>query len=404
MALGLFLVCVADGAPFDQVTRVVAIAAAIIGATFLLDLSGARRDHLLLPIVSLLCGLGIVILWRLQPYLATKQLLWMVIGVAVMTALYFLIDDVRSLARLKYTCGIGAILLIVLTMFIGEERNGARLWVSLIPGFSFQPTELAKILLTMFLAGYLADKGEIIQVGTGRRHGLPAVEFRFLAPVLLIAFLGVAVFVLQKDLGAALLIMGVFIALMYLGTGRGVYSVIGLIAFVIGSAAAYHAFPYVAARIDMWLNPWSDPGHKGFQVLQSLFCLGEGGVSGAGIGLGTPKSLPEPSTDCIFSVFAEDTGLMGGVGLLLLFMIVSVRGYWIAWTSRDRFGALLAAGLSTVFALQTIVIVGGVIKLTPLTGITLPFVSYGGTSVIVNFIALGLLLCVSRDCSTVAEE
>jgi cell division protein FtsW len=212
----------------------------------------------------------------------------------------------------------------------------------------------------------------------------------------------VAVFVLQKDLGAALLLMGLFIAIMYLGTGRGFYAAVGLLLFAVGSVAAYHVFPHVQTRIDVWLNPWADPQKRGFQILQSLFCLGEGGVSGAGLGLGAPKSLPAAPTDLIFAVFAEDTGLMGSVGLLMLFLLASVRGYWIAWTARDRFGALLAAGLSTVFALQTIVIVGGVIKLIPLTGITLPFVSYGGTSVIANFVAIGLLLCVSRDCGGAA--
>jgi cell division protein FtsW (lipid II flippase) len=403
MALGLFLVCVADSAPYDQVTRVIAVAAAILGATFLLDLNDKHRDNLLLPIVSVLCGIGIIVLWRLQPYLATKQILWMIGGVALMTGMYFLIDDVRSLSRLKYTCGIGAIVLILITMVIGEERNGARLWINVMGHFSFQPTELAKILMTVFLAGYLADKGELIGAqsalsATGRRLKLPAVEFRFLAPVLLIALFCVAVFVLQKDLGAALLLMGLFIAIMYLGTGRGIYAVIGLVLFAIGAAAAYRIFPHVATRIDMWLNPWSDPLKRGYQMLQSLFCLGEGGVAGAGLGLGAPKSLPAAPTDLVFAVFAEDTGLMGSVGLLLLFLVASVRGYWIAWNCRDRFGALLAAGLSTVFALQTIVIVGGVIKLIPLTGITLPFVSYGGTSVIANFISIGLLLCISRDC------
>ncbi|HUT75372.1 MAG TPA: FtsW/RodA/SpoVE family cell cycle protein, partial [Armatimonadota bacterium] len=207
-----------------------------------------------------------------------------------------------------------------------------------------------------------------------------------------------AIFVFQRDLGAAVLFFGLFVAMVYLATLRKSFVLVALVLFALGGVGAYYGFHHVATRVDMWINPWQAPTEGGYQILQALFALGVGGVLGTGFASGGGAAMPAATTDLIFAVGAEQLGLVGALGLLLLLALVAWRGFAIAWQSTDRFGALLATGLATVFSLQTLVIVGGVTKLIPLTGITLPFVSYGGTSVVVNFIALSLLLAVSRDC------
>jgi len=235
--------------------------------------------------------------------------------------------------------------------------------------------------------------------------GVSVPEMRYVAPLLLVVAFSLAMFVLQRDLGAAVLVFGVVIAMVYLATGRKTYALLGVILFVGGGFAADRFFPHVHRRVEAWLNPWADPTQSGYQILQSLFCFAEGGVVGTGIGQGLPdpSQLPAAHTDLVVSVIGEELGVAGLIVILLLAAIVAYRGFAIAWTSRDRFGSLLAAALSTTFALQTLVIVGGATKLIPLTGITFPFVSYGGTSVLANFVSIGLLLCISRDCVATEE-
>ncbi len=409
VGLGAALVCLGSGHPIWRLARGVAVVGGFIAAALMMDLADPRRDRTLLPVVSLLAGCGFLLLWQLDALAAARQIVWMLTGAGIMVAVYYLIEDVRDLARLKYTCGIGALLLIAVTMVWGQEAGGARLWLG-IPGLiSFQPTELVKVLICIFLAAYIAERADLLRQDTSRLGGMVGMtlpRFRHAAPMVLIVAFCLAIFVVQRDLGAAVLFFGLFVAMSYLATGRKSLGTLGLGLFVGGAVGAYFAFPHVASRVNMWLNPWQDPLGKGYQILQGLFSLAEGGILGTGFASGVPGKIPAATTDLIFAAGAEQLGLVGSVALLLLFALVAYRMYSIAWHATDRFGALLAAGLATVFSVQTLVIVGGVTKLIPLTGITLPFISYGGTSVVINFVALALVLAVSRDCvphQTVAE-
>lgn len=403
-ALGMALACLAlDQSPV-RALRVTAVGAGFVVTSLLLRAEKRGRDTQLLPYASLLCGLGIVLLWRIDPTLASKQVVWMLLGLAALLATYFLVDDVASLARSKYTAGALAVVLLGVTMLLGIEVNGARLWLGVKDLFVFQPGEVAKVLMCLFLAGYVAEKGPIIRAQVAFRPGVVFPGLKYVGPLILMVVFCLAIFVLQRDLGAAALFFGLFVAVTYLATGRKTYALLSVILFVGGMVAAAHFFPHVNVRIGAWLNPWSDAESGGYQILQSLYSLAAGGVTGVGVGQGFPELLPAAATDMVFSVAAEELGLAGTFALLLLYVLMTARSFAIAWQARHPYGALLAACLATVFGLQTLVIVGGCLRLVPLTGITLPFVSYGGTSIVVNFIALGLLLAVSRDCLPPARE
>lgn len=392
------------GVPLHHASRLVPAICALILATFALDAISPQRDHALLPALAGLVACSLPVLWRLELAgvgpAATRQTWWVIVGCVALVATYAGLRDVRRLAQYKYVSGVTAIALIVVTMIWGHEVNGARLWLG-IPGLlTFQPAEIAKVLMCIFLAGYIAAKGDMLVARTPRFLCLSVPEMRYVAPLLAMVAFSLAMFVQQRDLGAAVLVFGLVIAMVYLATGRKTYPLLGILLFVGGAFAADQVFPHVHRRIQGWVNPWADPSQSGWQILQSLFCFGEGGVAGTGIGQGLPdpRQLPAAHTDLIVSVIGEELGLAGVTVILILAALIAYRGFSIAWTSRDRFGSLLAAGISTTFALQTLVIVGGASKLIPLTGITFPFVSYGGTSVLASCVSVGLLLCVSRDC------
>ena len=384
------LVFGATGQPVGLAIRVIAVPGAILAAGLLLDAIGGQRDRLLLPLVALLTTLGVVFLARLDLFMATKQILWVLMGSALMAATYFLIDDVRTLSRLKYVSGAAALALLAVTALWGTEAQGARLWLA-VPGlFSFQPGELAKLLMAIFLAGYIAEHARL------RRDRVLA---RPLIPMLIIVMFGVALLVGQRDLGAAALFFGLLIAMFYLGTGHAGYAAAGVALFLAGAVGAYYGSPHAAARLAIWFSPWQSAQHGGDQSVQTLFCLAEGGIVGAGLGQVSLDNLPVAATDLSLAVVGHDVGLLGAVALVIIYAFLSFRAYGIAQQATDRFGALLAAGLATVFALQGLLITGGAVRLVPLTGLTLPFVSYGGAAMIINFIAIGLLLAVSRDCT-----
>lgn len=375
-----------------------AVPGAVLAAALLLDMITGPRDRLLLPLVALLTTLSVIFLSRIDMLLATKQIMWVLMGSALMVATYFLIDDVRSLGRLKYLAGGGAVALLTITVLWGTEQHGARLWLS-IPGlFSFQPGEVAKLLMAIFLAGYIADRTPAAQRSDSRPASRP------LAPLLIIVIFGLALFIGQRDLGAAALFLGLFVAMLYLGTGRKDYAMGGIVLFLAGAVGAYYAFPHAASRVQAWLNPWQAPQHGGYQSLQTLFCLAEGGIVGTGLGRVPLGNLPAAPTDLILAVVGHDVGLLGTLALVMIYAFFCFRAYDIAQQATDHFGALLAAALATIFALQSLLIIGGVVRLIPLTGITLPFLSYGGTSMIINFIAVGLLMAVVRDCTPPTHE
>jgi cell division protein FtsW (lipid II flippase) len=296
--------------------------------------------------------------------------------------------------------GVAGLLLLLFTAIFGREINGARLWVDLGP-VNFQPAEFGKILLVVFFAAYLVDMREALTVSTRRVLGVPLPPLRYLAPLLTIWALSMVLMIFMKDLGTSLLFFGALLALLYVATGRFFYVLVGLTLFFVGAVGLYFLFPHVQTRVDIWLDPWKDPSGRGYQIVQSLFALAEGGLFGRGLGQGYlilqsgNTIIPNLETDFIFSAIGEELGLVGAVGIILLYVVFVYRGYRIAVRTRDDFSRLLAAGLTSIFALQAFLIMGGVIKLIPLTGITLPFVSYGGSSIVANFALLALLLRTS---------
>jgi cell division protein FtsW (lipid II flippase) len=365
-------------------------------------------DPYLLPMVALLSAVGVTVIYRLEPQDAFRQSLWIIIGVALFSlTLLALRRDYRVIETYKYLFGLGAVVLLALPALpgIGQTINGARLWVKIGP-LQFQPGELAKIMLIVFLAGYLRDKREVLAQGRLKDFG----------PLLLIWGAAMLVLVQTNDLGSALLQFGIFLAMVYVATGRAAYAAAGLALFVAGAAAVYHYVGHVQERVTIWLHPWTtEPVYcvqtggealrqdcGSFQLVRSLYSIGNGGFGGTGLGKGTFTTtngepiFPFLNTDFIYSAIAQELGLIGAAALLLVFMLFIARGMRIALQADDGFSKLLAAGLTFGFALQTFIIVGGVLRVIPLTGITLPFVSYGGSSVVANFVLLAGLLLVSN--------
>jgi cell division protein FtsW (lipid II flippase) len=350
-------------------------------------------DPYLLPLAGLMSGIGLTEIYRLDEHDAFRQGLWIVIGLAAFAATLFLLRrDFRKLESYKYLFGLSAIGLLVLPAmpFLGKTVNGARLWVQVGP-LHFQPGELAKILLIVFLAGYLREKREVL------------AQFRLkdLGPLFLIWGCAMLVLVVTNDLGGGLLYFGIFLAMLYVATAQVWFVIAGGALFVGGAAALYTVIPRVEERVQIWLNPWDDPFGKGYQTIQSLYSIANGGFGGAGFGEGTFTDadgnwlIPYLNTDFIYSALAQELGVIGISGFLLAYMLFAARGFRIALLAQDGFSKLLAVGLTFAFTLQAFIIIGGIVRLIPLTGITLPFVSYGGSSVVANFVLLAGLLLVS---------
>ncbi len=372
-------------------------------------------DPYLLPMAGLLTAIGLTEIYRLNPDDAFRQGLWVVIGVALFAAtLIAFRQDYRRLESYKYVIGVVALALLVLPALpgVGREIRGARLWVELGP-FRVQPGEYAKILLIVFLAGYLREKREVLAQGRLKDFG----------PLLLIWGGAMAVLVQTNDLGSGLLYFGIFLGMLYVATGRDVFVAGGLVLFVLGATAVYRVVSLVQERVTIWLHPWTtDPvpcaitgtdalrqDCGSFQLVRSLYSIANGGFGGTGLGRGTFTTtsgdpiLPFLNTDFIYSAIAQELGLIGACGLILVYMLFITRGMRIALVAQDGFSKLLAAGLTFGFALQAFIIVGGVLRVIPLTGITLPFVSYGGSSVVANFVLLALLLHVSNRANAVGR-
>jgi cell division protein FtsW (lipid II flippase) len=352
-------------------------------------------DPYLLPMAALLTATGLTEIYRLGPSDAFKQGLWIVIGVVVFAAtLFALRRDYRVLESYKYIFGLLAIGLLVLPALpaIGSTVNGARLWIQFGP-IQFQPGELAKLALIVFLAGYLREKREVIAQG----------RLKDLGPLLVIWGAAMLVLVETNDLGSGLLYFGVFLAMLYMATARIPYVVAGAVLFVAGSAGVYEISAHVRERVTVWLNAFKYASSSGYQLVQARYSIGHGGYGGTGLGRGifTPPGsthtlIPYLNTDFIYSALAQELGLVGSAALLLVYMLFVARGFRIALLTDDGFSKLIAAGLTFAFALQAFIIVGGIVGLIPLTGITLPFVSYGGSSVVANFVLLAGLMLVSN--------
>jgi len=360
-----------------------------------------QADPYLLPIAALLSTLGLLLLYRLNADLALKQAMWLVVGLMVFLLMLLFVRDLQALARHRLWIGVAGLVLLLVTAAVGREINGAKLWLALGP-IRFQPGEFAKVLLVAFFAAYLVDIREALTVSTRRVLGVPLPPFRYLAPLLTIWGLSMALMVFMRDLGTSLLFFGALLILLYVATGRFFYVLVGLLLFVAGATVLYYTFGHVQARVDIWLDPWKDPKGKGYQIVQSLFALAAGGVFGRGLGQGylvLPSgntTIPYLESDFIFAAIGEELGLVGAAGVILLYLVFAYRGLRVALRAPDDFSRLLATGLTGIFTLQAFLIVGGVIKLIPLTGITLPFVSYGGSSIVANFALLALLLRASE--------
>lgn len=388
--------------------------AIILAAHLALGVTGYRGDQLLFPLAATIGGVGMVILNRLAPQLgvtrafglrldiAQTQLLWFGVGVAAMLAVAILLRDDGWLRHYKYTWAFAGIGLLVFTFLFGTEVNGARLWIYLGP-IGFQPGEFIKIVLVVFIAGYLAENRALLRDASARIGPIKIPPLPYLLPMLAIFVFVMLVVVFGRDLGTALLFFGIFLTMLFVATGRRSYVLVGLVLFLAGSVVAYQLFGHVARRVDIWIDPWSDPVDAGYQVVRGLYAFGRGGLFGEGLGQGLPTSIPFVSTDFIFAAIAEELGLVGAMAVLALFLALVFRGLRVAVLAHDDFSAMLAVGLTTSIGLQTLIIVAGNLKLIPLTGITLPWVSYGGSSLLASFIVLGMLLSISHRAAVAAE-
>ncbi|MFN8620449.1 MAG: FtsW/RodA/SpoVE family cell cycle protein [Chloroflexota bacterium] len=379
-------------------------------------ISGRRMDQVLLPAVGLLGGLSLLLMARLPGKLVTRtvagvrldlldlQLLWLLLGLAVLGAVAVLLRRDGWLRDYKYTWAAAGIGLLLLVFVLGDETNGARLSITLGP-LTGQPSELLKVVLVIFLAAYLADNRSLLAARSTRVGFLRLPPLPYLLPLLAMWGLAIAVVVVQKDLGAAFLFFAVFLALLYIATRRAIYVLAGLALFLGAAAVLVQLYPHVRLRVDVWLDPTADPLGSGFQALRALYAFGRGGILGTGLGAGLPEvgggpAIPALHTDFAFAALGEELGLAGAIAICALFLIIGERGLRIAARARDEFGALLAAGLTLVIVLQAAVIIAGNLKLVPLTGITLPFVSYGGSSILANGLVVGMLLALSDRSAT----
>jgi len=348
-------------------------------------------DPVLLPLTAMLSGVGLAYVTRLDSDLGAQQLVWLLVGVAALVGTLVAVPSLERIARYKYTVMLVGLTLLVLPTLIGVEVNGAKLWLR-FAGLSFQPGEVAKVLVVLFLAAYLAENREVLSVSTRKILGMGVPALRHLGPLVFMWAISLFVLVTQKDLGSSLLFFGVFLVMIYVATGRPDYVVVGLALFSAGAYAAHSIFPHVQTRFAIWIDPFADPTGRGYQLVQSLFALAAGQMTGVGVGRGLPGRIPFVETDFIFTAVGEELGLIGGAALIVAYLLLCMRGLSTAARARSDMAAFTAAGLVAALGLQAFVIIGGVTRLIPLTGITLPFVSYGGSSILANFMILGLLL------------
>lgn len=361
-------------------------------------------DPALLPIVFALSGIGITFVTRLEPNAAMGQLVFLFVGVGLMVGTLAMVKNLEVVKRYKYVLGAIGIILLVLPMFIGTEIYGSKLWIK-IGGFQFQPGEFAKVLIVLFLAGYLAENRELLSISNRTVLGIKFPRLRLLYPLFIVWGICLLVVAFERDLGSALLFYTIFLIMLYVATGRVSYVLIGLVLLAVGAFGMYQIMSHVRVRVAIWLNPFEDAQNMGFQIVQSLYSLADGGLFGVGIGKGLGAStIPVVASDMIFAPIGEEMGLLGGAAVLLLFMLFAVRGLTTAARAKSDLAAFSAAGLTAAISFQAFTIVGGVTKLIPLTGVTLPFMSQGGSSLLASFVIVGLLLRAGDEATGRSSE
>jgi cell division protein FtsW (lipid II flippase) len=369
-----------------------------------------HADPYLFPLTAALASCGIVMVYRIDPTAARRQAIWFVIGLILFAATIIFLRDYRKLERYRYTIGAGSIVLLILPRLpgIGEQANGAYLGVHL-PGLGvFQPAEFAKIGLVIFLASYLRDTRQVMVMGARRFLGVTLPPIKHFGPLLVMWGLAMLIMVLLHDVGSSLMFYGSLVAVLYVATGRASFAVVGLVAFAIGAWYMGTHVAHIHDRVEAWLHPFDPHLYNkiggSLQIANSMFAQAAGGLFGQGFGqaillipgYSTPHYLlPAPDTDMIYAVLTNEIGLFGACAVLIAYLLFVARGFKAAVMSTDSFSTLLATGLSAVFALQVFVIVGGVTRVIPLTGVTLPFISYGGSSIVANLVLVALLLLVS---------
>ncbi|MBU2700255.1 cell division protein FtsW (lipid II flippase) [Sporomusaceae bacterium BoRhaA] len=392
---GLLAVSLARGV-IDVKALAIALAIIVLGAVVHLVIRKMNPvgDPFLFPCSFVLAAIGLIMIYRLKPALFELQALWTSLGLLVFTVSTYYFRKLEKLADYKYVLGIIGIGLLLAAVLFGVDIGGHKSWIVLGP-IRFQPSEFAKIFVVLFLAGYLDENSELLRFATKRYAFLEIPEFRFLAPIIFLWILTSVMYVVQRDFGSALLYFGTVIIMVYMGSGKASFLAIGSLLFLCGSAVSYKFYSHIQTRVDIWLNPWSDPSGRAFQIVQSLFALGSGGLLGSGLTYGFPELIPEVHTDFIFAAIGEELGFAGATAVMLLYIFLIYRAFRTSLQAPTPYLMLVAGGLATVLSLQVFLIVGGVIKFFPLTGIPLPWISYGGSAIVSNFILLAMLYSVS---------
>jgi peptidoglycan glycosyltransferase len=357
-----------------------------------------RADATLVPLAALLNGIGYVFIARMNKGLAGQQAAWTAVAMVGYLLTLLIVRRARDLIRYRYTIGLVGVLLIVLPLLpkLGVSINGARIWTRIGP-VSFQPGEFAKLALAIFFAAYLVERRELLGMATFKLGPIRIPEPKYLAPVVVAWAFSMVVMIFEKDLGSALLFFVIFLAILWVATERVSYLFIGGGLFAIGSWFTYISFAHVHDRVAMWINPWSDALGKGYQIVQATYALAWGGVGGTGLGLGVGGRIPYQETDFIFAIIAEELGLAGAAAIMIAYLLLAGTGFRIAIRASDPFTKLLAVGLTALLAFQSFIIMAGVTRLLPLTGVTLPFISYGGSSLVSNWVLIALLVRLSDD-------
>lgn len=387
----MYVVTTGAALSFQTLAVPLGLAAAFAMAHIGVRILAPGADPALLPIVFTLSGIGVTFVTRLEPDAAMSQIVLLFVGVALMVGTLAAVKNLDVVKRYKYTLGVIGIVLLVLPMLIGTEIYGSKLWIK-IGTFTFQPGEFAKVFIVLFLAGYLAENRELLSISNRSFLGIKLPRLRLLYPLFIVWGICLLVVAFERDLGSALLFYTIFLIMLYVATGRISYVLIGMILLVIGGFGMYQIMGHVRVRFQIWLDPFSDPQNLGYQIVQSLFSLADGGLFGTGIGKGMPTLIPVVSSDMIFAAIGEEMGLLGGSAVLMLFMLFAVRGLTTAARAKSDLAAFSAAGLTAAISFQAFTIVGGVTKLIPLTGVTLPFMSQGGSSLLASFVIVALLL------------